>query len=66
MGDTILVGKRGRTDLPGGDADTLEASIARLLGEFEGDFAIFPGHGARWTLDEARRWWATQGEAKSK
>ncbi len=66
VGDTILVRKRGRTDLPGGDAETLEASIARLLGELEGDFAIFPGHGAPWTLDEARSWWAEQGESKSK
>jgi hydroxyacylglutathione hydrolase len=66
VGDTILVRKRGRTDLPGGDAETLEASIARLLGELEGDFAIFPGHGAPWTLDEARCWWAEQGELKSK
>ena len=64
--DPILVGKRGRTDLPGGDADTLEASIARLLGELEGDFAIFPAHGAPWTLDEARHWWAEQGETKPK
>ena len=66
VGDTILVGKRGRTDLPGGDAETLEASIARLLGELDGDFELFPGHGAPWTLAEARRWWAEQGEAKPK
>jgi glyoxylase-like metal-dependent hydrolase (beta-lactamase superfamily II) len=66
VGDTILIRKRGRTDLPGGDAETLEASIARLLGELEGDFAIFPGHGAPWTLDEARSWWAEQGELKLK
>jgi hydroxyacylglutathione hydrolase len=62
VGDTILVGKRGRTDLPGGDADTLKSSITRLLGALDGDFAIFPGHGAQWTLDEARLWWAEQGE----
>ncbi len=61
VGDTILVEKRGRTDLPGGDARTLERSIATLLGEFEGDFAIFPGHGGSWTVEEARRWWAEQG-----
>jgi glyoxylase-like metal-dependent hydrolase (beta-lactamase superfamily II) len=52
--------------LPGGDAETLEASITALLGSFEGEFAIFPGHGNSWTLDEAHRWWATRGEVKSK
>jgi len=61
VGDTILIEKRGRTDLPGGDAETLERSITALLGEFEGDFTIFPGHGGSWTLDDARRWWAEQG-----
>lgn len=60
VGDTILVEKRGRTDLPGGDAETLEASITALLGSFDGEFAIFPGHGNPWTLAEARRWWSEQ------
>jgi len=66
VGDTILVGKRGRTDLPGGDAETLEASITALLGSFEGEFAIFPGHGNPWTLDEARRWWSEQGAGEKR
>jgi hydroxyacylglutathione hydrolase len=60
VGDTLLRGQRGRTDLPGGDADLLERSIAALLERFEGDLVLFPGHGEPWTLDEARRWWAEQ------
>jgi glyoxylase-like metal-dependent hydrolase (beta-lactamase superfamily II) len=66
VGDTILVGKRGRTDLPGGDAEALEESITGLLGGVEGDFALFPGHGEPWTLEEARRWWAAEGARKSR
>jgi len=61
VGDTILRGERGRTDLPGGDAGQLEESIAALLGKLEGDLVLYPGHGDPWTLDEARRWWAEQG-----
>jgi len=66
VGDTILVEKRGRTDLPGGDAETLEASITALLGSFDGEFAIFPGHGNPWTLAEARRWWSEQGTGEQR
>jgi glyoxylase-like metal-dependent hydrolase (beta-lactamase superfamily II) len=61
VGDTLLQGKRGRTDLPGGDAAALDASIAALLREFEGDCVLLPGHGEPWTIEEARRWWASQG-----
>jgi glyoxylase-like metal-dependent hydrolase (beta-lactamase superfamily II) len=57
-GDTILHSKRGRTDLPGGDAAALDASITALLDAFEDDLVILPGHGEPWTLYEARRWWA--------
>jgi glyoxylase-like metal-dependent hydrolase (beta-lactamase superfamily II) len=60
VGDTLLRGERGRTDLPGGDAGVLEKSIAALLEQFEGDLALFPGHGEPWTLDEARHWWGEQ------
>jgi hydroxyacylglutathione hydrolase len=66
VGDTLLQGERGRTDLPGGDVGALEKSIAVLLEEFEGDLVLFPGHGEPWTLDEARRWWAEQGTRESR
>ena len=64
-GDTILVRKRGRTDLPGGDAKVLDASISKLLFEFDGDFTLFPGHGLTWSVEEARRWWADEGADES-
>lgn len=42
-GDTLFEGSCGRTDLPGGDMDTLMASLRRLY-ELPGDFEIWPGH----------------------
>ena len=59
-GDTILREKRGRTDLPGGDAAALEKSIDALLSAFEEDLVVLPGHGRPWSLDEARSWWARE------
>jgi glyoxylase-like metal-dependent hydrolase (beta-lactamase superfamily II) len=61
VGDTILRGESGRTDLPGGDRQLLERSIAALLGEFEDACVLLPGHGEPWTVGEARVWWAEQG-----
>ena len=43
-GDTLFAGSVGRTDLPGGDPDELDRSIARLA-ELPDDLPVFPGHG---------------------
>ena len=43
-GDTLFAGSCGRTDLPGGDWDTLASSLARLKALPE-DYAVYPGHG---------------------
>jgi hydroxyacylglutathione hydrolase len=56
-GDTLLYQCIGRTDLPGSDAKTLAASVTRLLDLLAGDTVIFPGHGRKWTLSEAKNWW---------
>jgi len=61
VGDTILRGKSGRTDLPGGDEHALARSISALLGEFGDDCILLPGHGEPWNVAEARRWWVQQG-----
>ncbi len=53
-GDTLFAGSMGRTDLPGGDAKVMEASLERLK-ELEGDFAVYPGHGPATTLERERR-----------
>jgi glyoxylase-like metal-dependent hydrolase (beta-lactamase superfamily II) len=52
-GDTLFAGSVGRTDLPGGDAATLQRSIQKLL-ELPPETAVFPGHGEPTTIgDEA-------------
>lgn len=43
-GDTLFVGEAGRTDLPGGDLDTLVASIRDRILPLPPEAGIFPGH----------------------
>jgi glyoxylase-like metal-dependent hydrolase (beta-lactamase superfamily II) len=52
-GDTLFAGSAGRTDLPGGDWETLLESLGRLAW-LEGDAAVHPGHGPSTTLSEER------------
>ena len=49
-GDTLFAGSCGRTDLPGGDWDTITGSLARLKREISPDAAIYPGHGPATTM----------------
>ena len=49
-GDVLFAGSVGRTDLPGGDWDTLEASIAALLDAYPSSTIVHPGHGPDTTL----------------
>lgn len=54
-GDTLFRGSVGRTDLPGGDARTLQRSIKERLYTRDLDALVIPGHGPTTTLgDEAR------------
>lgn len=64
-GDTILQNKIGRVDLPGGDGQVLGRSIDQLLGSFQENTVLLPGHGAPWTVGEARRWWKARTEVTS-
>jgi len=43
-GDTLFVGGVGRTDLPGGSWEILEASIRHRLFTLPGETAVLPGH----------------------
>ena len=54
-GDTLFAGSCGRTDLPGGDWDTIQTSLKRLA-ELEGNFTVYPGHGDSTTLAAERQY----------
>jgi hydroxyacylglutathione hydrolase len=43
-GDVLFQGSVGRTDLPGGDWNVLERSIATLLERFPAESTVYPGH----------------------
>ncbi len=44
-GDVLFMGSIGRTDLPGGDFDTLIRSIRNELMPLGEDVTVYPGHG---------------------
>ena len=43
-GDVLFQGSVGRVDLPGGDWDTLLASIGMLVDRFDAEATVYPGH----------------------
>jgi hydroxyacylglutathione hydrolase len=51
VGDVLFAGSIGRTDLQGGDLDTLIASIGLLMRELPPDTVVAPGHGPATTLE---------------
>lgn len=53
-GDTLFAGSVGRTDLPGGDWDTLARSIHDRLLVLPDDVRVYPGHGPATTIGEER------------
>jgi glyoxylase-like metal-dependent hydrolase (beta-lactamase superfamily II) len=55
VGDTLFAGSIGRTDLPGGDYDTLMESIHRVLFAFPDETIVHSGHGPDTTIGEERR-----------
>ena len=55
VGDTLFAGGIGRTDLPGGDLETLLASIRNVLFRFPDDTVVWPGHGDKTTVGRERR-----------
>jgi glyoxylase-like metal-dependent hydrolase (beta-lactamase superfamily II) len=55
VGDTLFAGSIGRTDLPGGDYDTLIASIRNVLFAFGDDAVVYSGHGRVTTIGDERQ-----------
>jgi glyoxylase-like metal-dependent hydrolase (beta-lactamase superfamily II) len=54
-GDTLFQRSIGRTDLPGGDYQTIETSIRERLYTLDPSTRVIPGHGPATTIgDEAR------------
>jgi hydroxyacylglutathione hydrolase len=53
-GDVLFRGGVGRTDLPGGDFNTLEHSIRSRLYTLAGSTAVYPGHGGPTTVGEEK------------
>ena len=54
-GDVLFAGSIGRTDLPGGDFETLIASIERELLPLPDDTILYSGHGPESTIGRERR-----------
>jgi glyoxylase-like metal-dependent hydrolase (beta-lactamase superfamily II) len=54
-GDTLFQRSIGRTDLPGGDYDTIERSIQERLYTLDPDTRVIAGHGPPTTIGDERR-----------
>jgi glyoxylase-like metal-dependent hydrolase (beta-lactamase superfamily II) len=53
-GDLLFAGSIGRTDLPGGDYETILASLARVCLSLPGETQVLPGHGPQTTIEAER------------
>ncbi|MEP2705096.1 MAG: MBL fold metallo-hydrolase [Roseibium sp.] len=54
-GDVLFAGSIGRTDLPGGDHDTLIRSIKEKMLPLGDDMSFLPGHGQASTIGQERQ-----------
>jgi len=55
VGDTLFAGSIGRTDLPGGNTETLLKSIRTVLFAFPDDTVVWSGHGEQTTIGREKR-----------
>ena len=54
VGDTLFAGSIGRTDLPGGDYETLLTAITSTLFRFPDEAVVHSGHGPETTIGRER------------
>ena len=54
VGDTLFAGSIGRTDLPGGDYETLLRAITEVLFAFPDESIVYSGHGPETTIGRER------------
>lgn len=54
-GDTLFADSIGRSDLPGGDTETLLSSIRDKLFDVADDTPVYPGHGPPTTIGREKR-----------
>jgi hydroxyacylglutathione hydrolase len=55
VGDTLFAGSIGRTDLPGGDLQTLLRSIREVLFAYPDETPVYAGHGEPTTIGKEKR-----------
>jgi hydroxyacylglutathione hydrolase len=55
VGDTLFAGSIGRTDLPGGDYETLLGAITGTLFQFPDESIVYSGHGPETTIGRERK-----------
>ena len=56
VGDTLFQGSIGRTDFPGGNFDTLIASIRKKLFALDDQTTVYTGHGPETTIGVEKRY----------
>jgi hydroxyacylglutathione hydrolase len=54
-GDALFAGSIGRSDLPGGDFNTLITAIKSHLLTLSGDTVVYSGHGPETTIEKESR-----------
>ncbi|MFJ4107696.1 MBL fold metallo-hydrolase [Oerskovia enterophila] len=54
-GDVLFAGSVGRTDLPGGDGETMQRTLRDVVGRLDDALQVVPGHGPLTTIGRERR-----------